>query len=240
MALQSDLLTDSTDLVELNNTLGDPTGLLRPQYYNPKEIIMHRRGNSTPFYVRSAFIGGVFQTVIKKFSYLSDDLVSIFDQTYDMRYTKLTESETGLRRWKGGDSAYPYNLTDLTVPEVMLNRAEANARLNNVSEALIDINTLREHRFTATAPTSVVNLTASSPEEALTIVKDERRRELLGRGIRSFDIKRYNAVDGDNISIIHTNFQGEEVTLEANSNKWAMPIPRKEIFLAPEISQNPR
>ena len=238
--LQSDLLTYSTDLTDLNNTLGDPTGLIRPQYYNPKEIIMHRRGNSIPFYVKNVFVGGVFQSVVRKFNYLSDDLTSIFDQTYDMRYTKLTESESGFRRWRGGDSSYPYNLSDLTVPEVMLIRAECNARLNNTSAALADVNTIRTYRFTDTAPANVVELTASSPEEALTIVKAERRRELLGRGVRFFDIKRYNAVDGDNISITHTNFDGVDVTLEANTNKWALPIPRKEIYLAPEISQNPR
>jgi len=130
-------------------------------------------------------------------------------------------------------------MMDLTIPEVLLIRAESNARLGNIQNAMNDLNYLRLHRFTTTDP-EIVNLSASSVEEALQHTLDERRRELCFRGVRFFDIKRLNAVDNANIGITRLDLDGTEVSMPAGDFRWAMPIPPLEILLDPSIQQNPR
>lgn len=114
-------------------------------------------------------------------------------------------------------------------------RAECNARKGNYALAMNDVNTIREKRYTKGTYTA---LSASNAVEALEIVKEERRRELAFRGLRWFDLKRYNVYDDANISLSRT-IEGVEYRLEANSNRWAFPIGMKYILKNPEIIQNP-
>jgi len=75
-----------------------------------------------------------------------------------------------------------------TMEEVLLNRAEANLRKANpdIAKAMADIEAIRKERivpYTALpVPTSV--------EAALNIVLKERKAELIGQGMRWYDIKR--------------------------------------------------
>ncbi len=124
----------------------------------------------------------------------------------------------------------------INTPDLYLMRAECHARLNNITEANNDINTLRESRFLAPLYTPI-NITDQN--ELIQYVKDERRRELPGNGERTFDIKRYNLYDNDNISVTHT-LRGNTAMLNPNSKNWALPIASKYILLNPEIEQNPR
>ena len=129
-----------------------------------------------------------------------------------------------------------YRMVGFTVPEMLLIRAECNARLNNASAAIDDLNTLRLHRFAADSFTPLDN---TNPTEVLELVKTERRVELAGGGARFFDLKRYNVYDNANISITHT-LEGQTFTLEAGSKNWAVPIASKYILETPEIGENVR
>ncbi len=72
-------------------------------------------------------------------------------------------------------------------PEVLLMRAEAYARMNELGLAIADLNTLRQYRFkTGTPP-----LTAGTQDEVIKWVLEERRRELPIGGYKRFlDLKR--------------------------------------------------
>lgn len=124
----------------------------------------------------------------------------------------------------------------INTPELYLIRAECNARLSNLLAANDDINLLRENRFSSD-DFSRIDITEQGM--LLDFVKNERRRELIGNYDRTFDIKRYNLFDNDNISLVH-NLGERTATLEANSPNWAFPIGEIYIQQNPEIIQNPR
>lgn len=123
-----------------------------------------------------------------------------------------------------------------SVPEMLLTRAECNARLNNLSSALLDINRLRENRMDTGTFTP---LSSTDQNEVLSWAKRERRLELILHGHRFFDLKRYNVYDTPKIDIMHT-YNGDTYTLSANSNNWVLPIAPKYIAQNPEMGENVR
>ena len=126
--------------------------------------------------------------------------------------------------------------TGFSVPEMLLNRAESNARLNLTSIALDDINKLRKNRI---APASYVALASTDKATVLKWVLAERRLEMAGQGVRFFDLKRFNAFDNANISLTHTA-DNETATLKAGGKNWALPIAAKYLLETPEIGNNQR
>lgn len=127
--------------------------------------------------------------------------------------------------------AYDYSNGGITTQELMLTRAEASARLNDVPSALNDLNTLRKKRI----PTAkYADLAAATPADALNLVLRERRIELAFTGLRLADIKRLN-LEGRNISVVHGT-----KTLAPNSPRFVLPIPSKVISLNTNIKQNDR
>lgn len=110
--------------------------------------------------------------------------------------------------------------------EVLLNRAEAQAKLGNFSAALTDVNALRTARGAAT-------LTSVTVDEVL----EERRRELAFEGHRLFDLTR----NGKGVNRIeNTNLGGAPSVIEFNDPKIILPIPQREQDANPGVlEQNP-
>lgn len=160
----------------------------------------------------------------------------LYDTTNDLRYRNYFNRVTadgdgyqfrgGYRRWK---DAYYYLQVGLSTPEMYLTRAEAYIRTNKVPEGIADINAIRSKRYVTS---EYVPLVASdfTQAQALQFVKEERRRELWLRGLRWFDLKRYNALDNANITI-ERFFTGDK--LAPGDEGWVVPI--AELYL----SQNP-
>ncbi|RXQ90984.1 RagB/SusD family nutrient uptake outer membrane protein [Ancylomarina salipaludis] len=170
--------------------------------------------------------------------YPSQQLKDLYDLENDLRFTGMFETE-----WfpPYADKIYLQEYLvgrtcGLSVPEMILTRAECNARNGNISDAMSDVNLIRQNRIKTEAYTE---LTATDAADALIKVKQERRRELAFKGSRWFDIKRYNAYDDANISIDHS-VAGKSHILLPGDNKWAQPIARKYILKNREIEQNPR
>lgn len=107
-----------------------------------------------------------------------------------------------------------------SIDEMYITRAECLARNNKVEESMQDLNTLLEKRW---RPEGFTPLTASSANEAVTLILQERRKQLLFRGLRWMDIKRLNR-EGANISLKRT-LMGQTYTLPANSPRFALPLP---------------
>ncbi|WP_346883503.1 RagB/SusD family nutrient uptake outer membrane protein [uncultured Algibacter sp.] len=126
--------------------------------------------------------------------------------------------------------------------DMYLIRAECNARLGNIQQANDDLNDLREKRYRTGTHT---DLNITNADQLLEFVKEERLREFPSTVERTFDIKRYNRFDNDNIVINHpiTNSSGvveETITVQPDSKNWAQPIGQLYIGFNPEIEQNPR
>lgn len=126
--------------------------------------------------------------------------------------------------------------TGFNVPELLLTRAECNARLGSSALALDDINRLRRYRLD---PDSYTPIVMTDEDDVLERIKFERRLELAAHGLRYFDLKRYNIFDNANISMTHS-VDGETATLNANSKNWALPVAAKYILETPEIGNNDR
>lgn len=122
----------------------------------------------------------------------------------------------------------------VAVDEVYLIVAESYARKGSYQQAMDYLNALLLTRYKSGTYT---DLKANDATEALEIIKTERRKELLFRGLRWMDLKRYNR-DGENITLTRTVL-GQTYTLKPNDLRYAIAIPEDIIQLS-GITQNPR
>jgi len=128
---------------------------------------------------------------------------------------------------------YQYSI-GITVPEMYLIRAEANARAGNIAAALNDVNTLRRYRIKTS---EYQEITASTETEAVQTVLLERRKELLFKGARWFDMRRLNADPVYGFTPRHYFADGTFVELMPNSNRYVLRFPQSAVQQG--ITQNP-
>ncbi|MFA8451955.1 MAG: RagB/SusD family nutrient uptake outer membrane protein [Bacteroidales bacterium] len=131
-------------------------------------------------------------------SYEDGDLRKLKFDDEDMRY-----------------SQYPTSFTGITVAEMYLTRAECKARANKLGDALDDLNTIRQNRYTSE---SYIDLDENNQQMVIDLVKLERRKELCFTGLRWFDMKRFNEpfirMVGD-----------KTLNYEVGSDLWVFPLP---------------
>ena len=114
------------------------------------------------------------------------------------------------------------NYTVLRLSEQYLIRAEAKARLDNISGAIADLNVIRNRA-------GLPNSAALDKTTVLSAIEKERRAELFCEwGNRWFDLKRSNRVN-DVLAPVKSNWQ---------TNAALYPIPLPEINANPNLSQN--
>lgn len=132
-----------------------------------------------------------------------------------------------------GVGSYPF--TGLATDEVYLIKAECLARNGKPDLAIEKLNQLLITRYSNKAV--YLPLKASSNANALDIILQERRKEMVFRGQRWHDLKRFNK-EGAQISVSRT-LLGTRYTLPANDPRWVFPIPDDEVILS-GIVQNQR
>lgn len=133
-----------------------------------------------------------------------------------------------------GDGAYAL-FAGLSTEEMLLIRAECNARNGRADLVIQDLNLLRSHRF---AKESFIPLKSEGDLGILDLVLQERRLELFMRGLRWEDSRRLNREGKYSISFTRS-LDGKVTTLLPGSKKWVWPIPEIEIIRS-GIVQNPR
>lgn len=136
------------------------------------------------------------------------------------------------------DGTYTGNLylfNGLATDEVFLIKAECLARMNKVNEAMESLNTLLVTRWKWGTFT---NLTAANAEEALRIILQERKKELVNRGTRWGDLRRLNKDPRFAITLKRV-MNGQVYTLPPNDLRYTLLIPDEVIKLT-GIPQNPR
>src|SRR5690606_32754887 len=107
-------------------------------------------------------------------------------------------------------------------------------REGNLDAAKSLLEKLYTYRF---APSDRPKITFKDREDALGQILDERRKELLFRGVRWSDVRRLN-IEGRNI-ILKRKLAGEEYILPPNSLKYAFLLPLQEVQLS-GLTQNKR
>jgi len=187
----------------------------------------------------------------------SQELIDLYDHDHDLRYTyHFVEGysyERGMIKpayeYPGYVSFYKDRIpSGPTVAEMYLIKAECQARLGALDNAITTVNVLRKARLSA-GPW--VDLKVGSKEETIQSILKERRRELPFTQ-RWNDIRRYNnnADPKDDVEISRTfypyNFSSVETDkpvkvyrLEKTSRRFAAPIPLTEIISSNgKIEQN--
>ncbi len=219
-------LAIQSTLLDLNNypTTGSFLGLALPLAQNTSEAILLKA------------CGSQYQDEPLQ---ASAEVLQLFG-TKDLRYVFYTYNGPDLGNPAGRYFAYfaplePRN-EGPTVGEMMLIKAECLARTAQGQIALTVVNTLRKARF---KPADYADLTATSDSQALSLVLQERRKELFCRGFRLFDLKRLNN-DPTMAKTVSHPFGALTLTLAPGSNRYIYPIPQSVIGANQEIVQNPR
>lgn len=130
------------------------------------------------------------------------DLMSEHQEDVRWQYiTALTDADGNIEKKNGIETYYvsKFSFQDgsptLSSPvmfrlaEMYLNRAEANAKLGNTTEALNDVDEIRSHRG---LEGSLYDGTVPAGSTSLEVVLNERRIELAFEGHRNFDVYRNN------------------------------------------------
>lgn len=126
------------------------------------------------------------------------------------------------------------------VPEMMLTKAECLARKGVAETALALLNQLRQYRYNVD---KYQPLSITPDQDILTLVLEERRRELfLHGGLRLFDLKRLNRENRFKKDLKRfSNTDGHLLsTLMAGSPRYLLPFAPKVIANNPLIIQNQR
>lgn len=174
---------------------------------------------------------------------LSDDILNLLG-TKDQRYNLFTcPASTISSSYTADGGRFYYKELAInearnigpSVPEMMLIKAENYARKGDATNAMIWVNNLRKKRFKAA---DYADLTASSANDALLKVIDERHREFFCRMLRWWDMRRLKSEAQFQKTYTRT-YGGITYTLDPNSNKYTFQIAGYVIGINPEIVQNP-
>lgn len=153
----------------------------------------------------------------------------------DLRKTAyFRDNKNGTYGFKGSYEGAANLFSGIATDEVYLVRAEALARLGRVESAMENLNTLLVTRWRTG---TFIPFAAATPQEALALILQERRKELLMRGLRWMDLKRLNK-EGAGLTLTRT-LNGRTYTLPPNDPRYALPIPEDVVALS-GIQQNPR
>ncbi|WP_165806493.1 RagB/SusD family nutrient uptake outer membrane protein [Chitinophaga parva] len=158
----------------------------------------------------------------------SYDVTDLRKQLFFQRTSDSTFS------FKGSYYASGYFFSGIAVDEIYLIRAECRIRLGKVQDGIDDLNTLLVKRYIEGTFTPYKATDAST---SLSLVLQERRKELVFRDLRWSDIKRLN-LDGENIGISRM-VNNQPLVLKPNENRFAIAIPAREITIS-GMQQNPR
>lgn len=178
---------------------------------------------------------GVAQLLVPSRSRVDSNLYRQY-ATNDLRRSLFfTNLANGTQQFKGSYNGQNNAIlfTGLTTAEVLLNRAEALARLGERDKAINDLRTLLVKRWrTGTLPA----LVAIDNDAALKLVLQERRKELLYRGVRWYDLKRLNKEAGLAITLKRV-IGGQTYELIPNASAYVFPI-TQEVILRGGLIQN--
>ncbi|UII27658.1 RagB/SusD family nutrient uptake outer membrane protein [Fulvivirga maritima] len=176
---------------------------------------------------------------------LSNDRMRIAPELYnsyaehDLRKSLFYREADGDHFFRGsynnGNFFAMYYFSGIATDELYLIRSECYARTGKVTEALHDLNTLLQHRY---EQGHFVPIAISNAEQALERILLERRKELVFRGIRWPDIKRYIAYDGRDITL-QRQLGNSTYSLAPHDLRYTLPLPYNVVSIS-GIEQNER
>jgi hypothetical protein len=161
---------------------------------------------------------------------------SLYDSydSNDLRKTLFYRADGKRVSLHGSYSGSIFCFGGIATDELYLIRAECAARNHNLPLAMATLNKLLEHRY---KPGTFHALSAASPDSALALVFQERRKELAFRGLRWTDLRRLNKENP--VHIIKRFVKGRYYVLQPNDLRYTFPFP-VDVLANSKMVQNPR
>jgi hypothetical protein len=193
------LIYDFNDF-EYNQTSGTSVPGVDPEInrslrHNGGDVLFRQSSGRENLLYRVSPVGSVI--------YPSDDYMALFEEN-DLRKrlfmlntlgTAVTVGgvtyDDGIKRLYHRGAKLLFN-EGLTCPELLLMRAEAYARTDELNKALTDLNTLRRYRYDNSQSTDLPDGASLDADRLLyEILKERRREQPIESFQRTLDIKRY-------------------------------------------------
>ncbi|MBK0378545.1 RagB/SusD family nutrient uptake outer membrane protein [Mucilaginibacter segetis] len=155
----------------------------------------------------------------------------------DLRKTAYFKANAdGTQAYKGSYTGLTNGalFTGIATDEILLTKAECAARAGKNADALLALNTLLEQRW---KKGTFIPYTTTDNGQLLSIILQERRKELLFRGVRLMDLKRLNK-EPDYAQVIYRKLGGTLLTLEPNSPRYLLQIDQNAVNIG-GLVQNP-
>lgn len=164
----------------------------------------------------------------------SAELVSLFANN-DKRKTKWIQS--------GYNNVHKHRLYNnkrtptntIRTSEAYVARAEANARLGNLTDALEDYNYLSSKRI---ASYSYKTLDDIGEDNLLNEILNERRRELCFDEVRWFDLRRLGMPEITHRYKVRKSNEWQTFTLNERDPLYTLPLPNEAILQNNQLTQN--
>lgn len=176
----------------------------------------------------------IFYTRKLAYTFFSRGILKVNDNLLPL-YTTTNDLRKSVNFYGTASAIYFAGYQGLCTDEMMLIHAECRARAGDVTSALKDINTLLITRWKTG---TYIPMTAANEEVALKVVLTERRKEIVGRGLRWADLRRLNQDPRFAVNLSRV-YGGVTYTLPANDKRYTFPIPDNEVRES-GIEQNER
>ncbi|WP_196938402.1 RagB/SusD family nutrient uptake outer membrane protein [Sphingobacterium pedocola] len=146
-----------------------------------------------------------------------------------------SQNPTDGYRFYGNYDGTTYFFAGLANDELYLNRAESYARMGMIEQALADLNTLIGKRWRVISGVSTFVPYGEMDRDALIdVILEERRKQLVWRGLRWPDLKRIN-LESDRATTLRRMVNGELFEIQPNDLRYVYPIPDPVLNLNPNI-----
>lgn len=169
---------------------------------------------------------------------MDTSLYSLYHEN-DLRRKAFFRFRTdGSLRFQGNYTGTTGFFSGIATDEILLIKAECLARKEKIKESITLMNRLMENRFLRIDGVSTwMPKELEDPSDVLNFILEERRKELVMRGIRWADIRRLN-LENRQISIKRT-VESQEYILSPGDPRFVLPIPADVVRLS-DIQQNAR
>ncbi|MGJ1241761.1 RagB/SusD family nutrient uptake outer membrane protein [Sphingobacterium sp. UME9] len=190
-------------------------------------------GNEEIIFFAYSGMNGIIRPTTNTRGTVDTALMKMYDDN-DLRKTFFYIKSGSTYKFRGNYTGNFQNFCGLATNEVYLIKAECQARASKTIDAMSTLNMLLKKRYKTG---TFVDLTANSSDEALSLILQERRKELPFTGnIPWEDIRRLNLDPKRQVRLTRV-INGQTYTLTPNSARYALPIPDFEIRLS-GIEQN--
>lgn len=214
-----------------DSCLSLPQKLLDYNTLNPGSSFPFARFNDEVIF--HSKIGGVGNFSTSRL--IIDTSLYIAYDSNDLRKSLFFKLNAANETFRGSYDGSSSLFSGIATDEVYLIRAECNVRLGVLDAAASDLNVVLSHRFKSG---TYVPYTFADSDSALSTILAERRKELIFRGVRWQDLRRFN-LDPKLAKTLTRNVNGQTYTLTPNSPDYVFAIPDNVIGLT-GMPQNQR